>query len=239
VKILEVRTWVKEGVTKGYFVKLEGIADEHYVGGQDGAPLAGLEGQELPAGWVIGKTDRGPNLTPPGGGSKKGAPAAYRNTKDGFLAEQLEWRRKNAIEQRSIHASVALEHAVVYSLPQELSTEQVLERANEFFEWLREKAGTPPDDVVASAASDRDGGATATSGWGETVVPLTPDLVGDMKSARAAASDAGGEGGHAEGASAGSSTSEAAPHEHKPGRVLASGKALCVECGKHESEWAS
>jgi hypothetical protein len=60
-----------------------------------------LIGKELPDGWTLRDGPKGKQLLPPKEG-RGGGPTAFRNTKEAFL-----------LEQASIHASVALQQAVI------------------------------------------------------------------------------------------------------------------------------
>jgi hypothetical protein len=60
-----------------------------------------LIGKDLPDGWMLRDGPKGKQLLPPKEG-RGGGPTAFRNTKEAFL-----------LEQASIHASVALQQAVI------------------------------------------------------------------------------------------------------------------------------
>lgn len=138
---VEVNEWDKgaDGIVKVSNVTFD---DGSKAPGYDLPP--GIEvGKPLPEGWEIATSKAGKpyiKVPKPGGkGGFGGGPAAFRNTKEGFL-----------LEQDSIHRSVALQQAIALVAPVTLSAHATLDAAtiigaaNDFYEWLRKPAGVVP-----------------------------------------------------------------------------------------------
>ena len=176
MNILTIREseWDKDGtIVKVSHVTLE---DGREVPGYDLPP--GLEeGKPLPEGWEIATSARGkPYLKAPkpnrGGGGFGGGAAAFRNTKEG-----------QAAEQRSIHASVALGHAI--TLRPNGTTADITKVADELLVWLSKASGHPLPAGTGGASNwgappspspVREGSGAAqnrTSGEGATASPAT------------------------------------------------------------------
>lgn len=87
---------------------------------------------------------------PARGGGGGGAPAAWRNTKEGFEAEQGMWAQKHEVEQAGLNRRTALMQAV--ELLKVSATAQpalVIETAQAFFGWLSD---VPRGTVAAPLA---------------------------------------------------------------------------------------
>lgn len=99
-----------------------------------------LVGKEIPSDWKLqdGKNG-GKQLLPPKQG-RSSAPAAFRNTKEGFLLEQAHWDRKQAIDQRATNARTALMQAVQWTTTMPEAQKEVTVYADGFFEWLEAKS---------------------------------------------------------------------------------------------------
>ena len=103
-----------------------------------------LVGKPIPADWTIKQGDYGPQAFPPrakGGG----APAAWRNTKEGAEFEAENWRRKHEIEEERRDRRTALMQAVEYAgkYPSEAQFGPMpwATFADEFYTWLRKTSG--------------------------------------------------------------------------------------------------
>jgi len=139
-------TWQKDGqdiVT--YFVTI----DTKEVACYDAKAKELKLDAPLPEGWEVRQSAKGKDyLKPPGGGGRGGAamPAAFRNTKEG-----------QALEQASIHRSVALTQAVAMG-----ANAPWVKVADDMYAWLRQSAGTenPPSPATPAAST---GGAGSVS----------------------------------------------------------------------------
>ena len=182
MNILTIREseWDKDGtIVKVSHVTLE---DGREVPGYDLPP--GLEeGKPLPEGWEIATSKAGkPYLKAPkpnrGGGGFGGGAAAFRNTKEG-----------QAAEQRSIHASVALGHAI--TLRPNGTTADITKVADELLVWLSKASGHPLPAGTGGASNwgaspspspAREGAGAAqnrTSGEGATASVPELELTGE------------------------------------------------------------
>jgi len=139
---VEVKDWNKDD---GTTVKVSHVRfdDGQDIPGYDLPP--GIEvGKPLPAGWEIAQSKAGKpyiKVPKPGKGGFGGAPAAYRNTKDGQFYEEERKDRRTALMQAceiSVDASV------------------VLKLADTYYTWLRKTSGSAPPRVGTG-----DGGPTA------------------------------------------------------------------------------
>jgi hypothetical protein len=121
----------------------DGTKTRWYVTLEDGTEAVSFtlvpEGEEL-EGWALEPPKeegwkpllRSPK--PAGSPGRPGAPAAYRNTRDGFEREQ-----------HSIHASVALQRAIEFTANDAaVKTAELLSLADEFYEWLTRTSGAAP-----------------------------------------------------------------------------------------------
>jgi hypothetical protein len=100
-----------------------------------------LVGKDLPDGWTLRDGPKGKQLLPPG--ERRGGGQSYRNTKEAFDAEQI-----------SIHASVALQQAVIWSQPIEgVTGEATLILADEFYRWLRKSVSEGPPPKASTGAA--------------------------------------------------------------------------------------
>jgi hypothetical protein len=106
------------------------------------AKAAELVGKELPADWTLRDGPKGKQLLPPREG-RGGGGGSYRNTKEAFDAEQI-----------SIHASVALQQAVIWAQPVgNVTAEATLILADEFYKWLRKSVSEGPRLTRAISAA--------------------------------------------------------------------------------------
>lgn len=64
-----------------------------------------LVGKPIPGDWTVKEGQYGPQAFPPKRGG--GGPAAFRNTKEGFLLEQEGWKQKEQLVQRGLNARTA------------------------------------------------------------------------------------------------------------------------------------
>lgn len=182
-----------------------------------------LVGKPIPPDWTIKQGEYGPQAFPPrdkkgfGGGA-----AAFRNTREGMLAEQ-----------ESIHRSVALTQAVVFISSGEAPAEaKPLELADRFYHWLSQ---SPPRDSHGTGAS------STVVPHKATPVPHPP--AADEGRGRKAQNRAGTEGGSPPPATEQGKLGEGEPapsgvcaHEHtsplKPdGAPLPHGFLRCLGCG--------
>lgn len=111
-------------------------------------------GKPLPDGWVIEPPKQEgwtPMLKAPRKGGFGGAPAAFRNTREGFYAEQ-----------QSIHRSVALDKALVFHgmRVEPPTVEQLLRTANELYGWLSLPS---PGGQSSVPATNEGGGKSQTT----------------------------------------------------------------------------
>lgn len=134
-------------------------------------------GQPIPSDWTMKEGDYGPQAFPPrprGGGG--GAPAAYRNTKEGFEAEQagrLRWQER---EQDGLNRRTALMQAVAMQAS-EVAAENgsLLDLAEDFYLWLRKDQSTKsapiPSGAVGAEAPPSSAPPTSESGGATTTKP--------------------------------------------------------------------
>jgi hypothetical protein len=170
----DISDWVKEdGTVKVTTIRFD---DGQEVRGYD-LPKEPRVGEPLPDGWEIATSKAGKpyiKVPKPGGGRGGGAPAAFRNTRDGFL-----------LEQASIHRSVALQRAVEYYPDRVAETEAnltVLQIADDFYAWLSktpvapQQAPSTPQPVRSEAKKDEGSSAARTGGeWGAEPKEGEPD----------------------------------------------------------------
>ena len=120
-------------------------------------------GEPLPPDWRQDEGDYGPRVFPPkpAGTGRSGAPAAFRNTKDGFLAEQEGRQRWQRVEEERRDRRTALMQAVIANPDAWGSV------ADDMYHWLRITASAPQAEEVPSSEPVR--GAADTAGGSGTV----------------------------------------------------------------------
>jgi hypothetical protein len=152
------------------------------------AKLEPLVGRPLPDGWTLKDGPYGPQLLPP---KEKGA-GAYRNTRDGFLAEQDFMNRRTALMQAMAQYAVDRQGDAKPGL-------NIVLRANDLYAWLKDpstSAGSPP---MRAARGDTAGNSspppTADKGAASEPLPLPEDDSGVALTSPAAPNAAGTSGG--------------------------------------------
>jgi len=98
-----------------------------------------LVGKPIPADWVRKDGEYGPQAFPPKKGGSGGAPA-WRNTKEGFLAEQEGRQRWQQIEEERKDRRTALMQAVILRP----DTTGLVAVADELYRWLRSSPAAGP-----------------------------------------------------------------------------------------------
>jgi hypothetical protein len=126
------------------FVRFE---DETEAWTPEIAKAAELVGKELPDGWTLRDGPKGKQLLPPKEG-RGGGQTAFRNTKEAFL-----------LEQASIHASVALQQAVILLTSNTKDSNQhfggdIEAWTKRFYYLLQSVSEGPPAKASVSAAGE-------------------------------------------------------------------------------------
>ena len=128
-----------------------------------------LVGKPIPADWVRKDGEYGPQAFPPKKGGSGGAPA-WRNTKEGFLAEQEGRQRWQQIEEERKDRRTALMTAVEWLGNADMfgttAGNPITDMANHFYQWLRSSPAAGP------AVTPTEG--VATKGVGPVVVAGSP-----------------------------------------------------------------
>jgi len=169
-------TWVEQKGDKAGIMVMD---DGTKVWTPDKAKADELVGKPIPADWTQKQGEYGPQAFPPR--EKKsgfgGAPAAFRNTKEGQAVEQDAMNRRTALMQ-----SVEMRH------PDNQAVAQVLDRANKFYAWLSgdgvvtpssssdkgeapASPSTPPPSQDGHGGDPAEGGVDAYRGEGATTSP--------------------------------------------------------------------
>jgi hypothetical protein len=125
------------------------MSDDTRVWTPDKAKADALVGKEIPPDWTIKQGQYGPQALPPR--DKKsfgGAPAAFRNSKEGQLVEQERMDARTAVMQATVEGVF------------------IKDTANEIYAWLRQASG------AAVATVSEDVGAKSQGKSGEGVSSL-------------------------------------------------------------------
>ena len=115
-----------------------------------------LLGKPIPSDWTMREGDYGPQALPPREKKGGGGATAWRNTKEGFEAEQNGRLRWQQVEEERRDRRTALMQAVT-AYGQETAT-QILARADDFYAWLRKS-----DTTAGRGVSDGGVGVTGAS----------------------------------------------------------------------------
>jgi hypothetical protein len=150
VKVAAIKAAPSEKVpTAGFVMFADGI--EAWT--PEVAKLEPLVGKDLPPDWTLRDGPRGKQLLPPKQGG--GGPAAFRNTKEGFLAEQAGRQRWQEIEEDCRDRRTALMQAVEDTKDKIGGDWQA--RADEMYRWLKASGGAVSGERVSfgEGASNR------------------------------------------------------------------------------------
>lgn len=150
-------------IVKSVTQKGEKAAMIHFTVGEaawspDYATAVKLIGKPLPSDWRLEKGDYGPKALPPKKGGSGGAPA-WRNTKEGFLAEQEGRQRWQQVEEDRRDRRTALMQAA--PLLVEHGAERVVATAEFFYDWLKDHKTSP---AAGPAVTPTEGAATKGEG---------------------------------------------------------------------------
>jgi hypothetical protein len=166
VNVLKVRPeeWEKDGekvVT--YWLSLEGREKEVPCYDPRAAELK--VGEPLPDGWSVAQSKKGKDYVKTPAAQRGGAAPAFRNTKEGFLAEQEGRLRWQHVEEERRDRRTALMQAVA------VGSGITTELAEKFYAWLRESVSAPRARTAASAVEGSGVGKPARVGADTTVQP--------------------------------------------------------------------
>lgn len=118
-------------------------------------------GEPIPDDWTQDVGDFGPRAMPPRPSKGKGAmPAAFRNTKEGFLLEQEGYARKDERMDRRTALMQAVEHAAHFETASET---YLLSLADDLYAWLRKTSGSGVSLPSQSTPPSRPPGPEPTS----------------------------------------------------------------------------
>ena len=190
-----------------------------------------LLNQPIPPTWRMTDGDYGPQAFPPREARGGGGMSAWRNTKEGFLAEQqgrLAWQREDEDRKdrrTALMQAVALAGQLGLDTAGLLYLEDVVATSNAFYAWLRKTSGSPTRAASAEPPSGP-GGPDPTSS------PSLAPLSGDENATG---------GGSVLGKGAAAPCSHSKVSDLKPdGKPLPKGRLRCDDCGTvlNESEVA-
>jgi hypothetical protein len=142
-------TWVEK---KGDKAAILVMSDDTRVWTPDKALADTLVGKEIPSDWTQKQGEYGPQALPPKPkGGFGGAPAAFRNTKEGQAVEQDMMNRRTALMQ------------AVTLWTNEHGEETLIDVAQLLYVWLTDTRYVSGAVTNTSSASDKGDGAVATS----------------------------------------------------------------------------
>jgi hypothetical protein len=192
-------TWVeKKGDKAGILV----MSDDTRVWTPDKALGDTLVGKAIPEDWTQKQGEYGPQALPPKPKGGFGGPAAYRNTKEGQLAEQLRMDARTAVMQATVEGVF------------------IKDTADEIYKWLCQASGADLASVSPAA-----GGVVAT----HPAPPASPSVIAPAIDGEVEAAGELGEGLPAA-VDPRSCKHEATSPLAPSGRALKEGRVRCLDC---------